>query len=134
MGARQEFIGAWRLVAFESRSTDGSVRHPFGVAATGLIMWDGSGAFSAQIAPGGEGSSGDPGQYVAYFGMWDVDDAAGEVVHHVAGAFNAALRGTDQRRRFVFEGDRLTLQPPPAVTNGETVTSTVTWERVKRGE
>jgi len=131
MSTREQFIGAWRLVAFESRSTDGSVRYPFGTAATGLIMWDGSGAFSAQIAPGGEGATGEPGQYVAYFGTWEVDEAAGQLVHHVEGAFNAALLGTDQRRTFVFAGDGLTLQPPPTTADGNTVTSTVTWEKVK---
>jgi hypothetical protein len=129
MDIREQFVGAWRLVSFESRSTNGSVRHPFGAEATGLIQWGASGVFSAQIAPAGEGASGDPAQYVAYFGTWEVDESAGEVVHHVEGAFNAPLRGTDQRRGFAFKGRRLTLLPPPAMANGETVTSEVTWEK-----
>ena len=129
MGAREDLPGAWRLVSMIARSSNGDVRYPFGTEASGLIMWDAHGWFSAQIAPGGEGASGDPLQYGAYFGTWEIDDAAGELVHHVAGSFTERLRGTDQRRGFTFEGNRLMLQPPPTVTESETVTTTVTWER-----
>ncbi len=129
MGAREDLPGAWRLISMISRSSNGQVRYPFGEQASGLIMWDAHGWFSAQIAPGGEGASGDPAQYVAYFGTWELDEAAGEVIHHVAGSVSERLRGTDQHRKLAFEGNRLSLQPPPTVTASETVTTTVTWER-----
>jgi Lipocalin-like domain len=129
VGAREDLLGAWRLVSMVSRSSNGDVRYPFGTDARGLIIWDAHGWFSAQIAPGGEGATADAGQYVAYFGTWEMDEAAGELVHHVAGSFSERLRGTDQRRRFTFESGRLLLQPPPTVTGSETVSSTVTWER-----
>jgi hypothetical protein len=125
VGIEERFIGAWRLVSMESRSTAGSLRYPLGREPSGLIVWDRSGTFSVQIAPSDESSS-----YVAYFGSWSLDEDAGEIALTVAETINAALRGTVQRRKFAFEDDRLTLQPPPTESDGETVTTHVLWQRL----
>jgi hypothetical protein len=68
--------------------------------------------------------------YVAFFGSWSLDEEAAEMVLTVAATFNAALQGTVQRRKFAFEGDRLTLQPPPTESGGETITTHVLWQRL----
>lgn len=131
MGRDERFIGAWRLVSMESLSSDGTRRYPLGSEAAGLIQWDAAGVFSVQIAPAGAGASGDPAQYVAYFGTWWVDERTRELVLDVDTAFNDRLRDTQQRRKFNFEGNRLALEPPPSIADGATVTTRVLWERVR---
>ena len=38
-----------------------------------------------------------------------MDEAAKTVIHHVTGALNPAWPGTDLRRTYEFNGDKLTL-------------------------
>jgi hypothetical protein len=121
----KRFLGAWRLASFESRAADGTISQPMGKDADGVIMWDASGAFSAQLGPRerpeGQG-------YLAYWGTFEADDAdEGEIVHHVLGASLPRLT-EDQVRKFRFlSADRLTLQPPAAATGAQ---ATLTWERI----
>ena len=109
MGAREDFPGAWRLVSMIARSSLGEVRYPYGTEPTGLIMWDAHGWWSVQIAPGGDQIGNPPGSYVAYFGTWEIDEPAGELVLHTKQSLTERLRGTDQRRSFRFEGKRVLL-------------------------
>jgi hypothetical protein len=46
---------------------------------------------------------------VAYWGTYSVDATAGVVVHHVERDLTSGGAGTDQRRPFRLEGDRLTI-------------------------
>jgi hypothetical protein len=47
--------------------------------------------------------------YAGYFGSFSVDAARGVVIHHVAGSSSPGMVGTDQERRFKFDGDKLIL-------------------------
>jgi len=64
--------------------------------------------------------------YFGYFGTYSVDEEAGTVTHHIAGASHPNYVGTDQRRFFTWQGNRLVLSTPPA---GADVTFVATWER-----
>ena len=133
MGAEQ-FYGAWRLVSFETRRSTGEVSQPLGPNPVGLIIWDKSGRFSAQLMHGDlppDRTSGDAEvlRYVAYFGWFEVDDDRGVLTHHVDGALTPNMLGVDQERWFTFTDARLELRPPSFEQEGVTSESVLTWER-----
>jgi hypothetical protein len=124
------FIGAWRLVSYETESNDGTRNHPFGSDPNGLIILDASGDFSVQIDLPPAAEPGSAPRYVAFFGSWSFDETAGELVLVPRGTLNQQLTGTTQRRRFQFDEPLLRLYPPPVAVDGGAMTTTVTWRRV----
>ena len=50
-----------------------------------------------------------PEWFCAYFGTYDVDYQAGTWTTHVRGGNIPAWLGTDQKRHFSIQGDRLTI-------------------------
>jgi Lipocalin-like domain len=127
-------VGTWRLVSFED-VIDGQTTRPFGEKPLGLFVYTADGHVAIQIAnpanpvciaPShklGPGSKNDrvvppcsPEQmralldgYIAYWGSYTVDAAAGEVIHHVKSDIGNGYLGTDQHRPFRLEGDRLVI-------------------------
>lgn len=122
-------VGTWRLVRFEDVQ-NGRTLHEYGEQPKGLFIYTADGHVAIQIAnPGNpvcirryDERDGialpvcTPAQrealmagYVAYWGTYTVDAAAGVVVHHVESDFGIGYTGTDQRRPFRLDGDTLTL-------------------------
>ena len=62
--------------------------------------------------------------FIAYFGTFDVDPAATEVVHHVQACLVPSWVGQDLRRKYRFSGNRMMLS---AVAGKFSVD--LTWER-----
>jgi hypothetical protein len=67
--------------------------------------------------------------YFGYFGTYTVEESAGVVTFHVEGAAYPNYMGTDHRRFFVLNGNRLTLRTPPERAGGADVTYVIVWER-----
>ena len=129
---RVQFVGAWALASVEAASPGSPATRPWGDHPVGRIVWTADGHFAAQVHPIPDQSAAATAApaYAAYFGTFDVDDGAGVIVHHVAGANSPAIAG-DQRRVFRFlTPNRLTLQPPAREVDGVAVTTTLTWERL----
>jgi hypothetical protein len=61
--------------------------------------------------------------YIAYFGTYTVDEAAGTVTHYRQDSLQPGDNG-DLVRRYELNGDRLILRAPNS-------TLEVTWERIK---
>ncbi len=61
--------------------------------------------------------------YVAYFGTYDVEEQTATVIHHVQASLEPSWIGTDQRRAYRFQENRLLLT---AVT---TSVFELTWEK-----
>jgi len=127
-------VGTWRLVSFEDVEGGQTVRR-FGDKPLGLFVYTADGHVAIQIAnpanpacvaPGkkfGPGRKDDlpvpacsPEQmqallngYVAYWGTYTVDAAAGIVIHHVRSDISNGYAGTDQRRPFHLDGDHLLI-------------------------
>jgi hypothetical protein len=136
-------MGAWRLVSAETL-LDGGRRAPaFGDRASGMLIYDRSGAMSLQIA-GERPAVGtvetyqalSPQErvvfldnYYAYFGAFEVDEAAQTVIHRVHASLRPNETGISYRRQFIIEGERLTLASPPEVHNGATVASRLVFAR-----
>src|SRR5947209_16990156 len=45
-----DFVGTWRLISLEARSSDGTVTYPWGVDARGFIMYAADGHVSVAIS------------------------------------------------------------------------------------
>ena len=143
--ARSALVGVWRLVALESRTTSGEIRHPLGRAARGQLMYDSAGRMSAQLMDpdrptfaSGDLTRGSDAElraavagYIAYYGTYTVDLSRGVVTHHVQGALFPNWVGGDQVRYFRLDGDRLTITTPPIRIGGEDSTTVLVWERAR---
>jgi hypothetical protein len=140
----QRLIGHWSLVSCES-AADGHVEYPYGKDASGQLVYDAAGHMGVQIMRPGRTlfASGDYGSatpaevsaafegYVAYYGRYSVDASAGVVTHHLEGSWFPNLVGSDQRRFFVLDGDRLTLTSPPILSHGSMRVFTLVWQRLE---
>lgn len=137
------FVGAWKLISYELRGSDGSVQRPLGPNPVGRLMYDASGRMMGQcIDPGRANfthSNHNRGSLdeikaaflgcIAYFGAYEIDETAGTVTHCVIGSLFPNWIGTRQVRCFRFESNRLILSTPPIKSAGREVVGTLVWER-----
>lgn len=143
------FVGAWRLVSWETRSAAGDVSHPYGEAPEGQIIYTSNGQMSAQLMnPGAAlpevaGSSDEDviaqvaATFFAYHGTYSLDESARTVTHHVSGSLAPSWVGTDQVREYEFlSDDRLRLSA--VIKNGEvareagvTGRQILVWQRIR---
>ncbi len=140
----RRFVGVWRLASIRDRLPDGRVEdHPdFGPDVDGVLLYTASGRVSVQFmrvarkpwkreeAPTGAERADACRGYGAYAGRFEVDGAAGAVRHHVETALIPNRVGTTLTRFFSFEGDRLTLRPPPFRRRGMKVERSLVWKRI----
>jgi hypothetical protein len=127
----QKLVGAWRYVGTRINGGDWDR----GANPKGMIYYGRHGEMAVQIAPDVErnraGAEMTPEEakiavkdYIAYFGSYTIDAAAGTVTHHRQDSLQPGDKG-DLVRRYEFVGDRLVLRPPNS-------TMEVTWERIDR--
>ena len=117
----QRLVGAWR---YAGTTIDGKLRTDRGGDPAGIIIYDPSGYVAVQILPGREQRATAPtSQFLAYFGTYSVDEAAGTVTHHREGDLRSDAP-IDAVRQYRFEGDRLILHPVGT-------TQDVLWDRIK---
>jgi len=112
--AQSELVGTWRIVSFEDRDArTGEWVNSLGERPTGYLVYTPDGRVMVQLTGGlargnaGAGSGDAAGGYIAYFGTWRVDRAAGTVTHFIEGALQPMADG--QARPFALRGDTLTL-------------------------
>lgn len=132
------FVGHWRLVAFDNFDEKGAATPS--AFTGGRIMYDGAGQMSAQLThanrpplPAGAGEAQRAaayGSYVAYYGGYEIDAAAGRVTHKVEGSTNPNWPKTELVRYFAFSDGNNTLKLSVKNAAGR-VTSTLTWARIR---
>jgi Lipocalin-like domain len=112
---RDKLVGSWRLLWVEEQLADGTMKRY--TDRVGTIVYTRDGHMSVQIMlPETQDASGnnpvkyDQGHYEAYYGPYDVDEAAHTVTHHVEGALVRSLIGKNLTRFFRFEGRQLILK------------------------
>ena len=141
--ASQGLVGSWRLISSEGHSAYGSIVDYQWETPTGRVMCDANGRLSLHLTDPNRRNfeSGDflrptPDElieaftgYFGYFGSYSLDEDAGVVIFHVEGAAYPNYVGTDQKRFYKIEGNRLILRTPPERAGGADVTYYVTWER-----
>jgi hypothetical protein len=138
-------VGAWLLISAETLLESGESAPAFGDRANGLLIYDRSGQMSLQIA-GDRPSVGSVeiyqslspqdrmvylDAYYAYFGTYDVDEAAHVVTHRVRDSLRPNETGINYRRKFMIEGQRLVLASPPESHAGVMVASRMIFVRAQ---
>lgn len=147
MSAR-DFVGSYRLDSFELRFDDGTVEHPLGTDAEGLIAYTREGFFTGQMMQKGRpkfaqartsaaqkdfGSDAEVraafNGYVAYYCTYDVDTVKRIVNHRIISALLPNWEGTVNVRHYEFKGDVLVLASPPMTVAGKQGRSVLHWRR-----
>jgi hypothetical protein len=137
-------VGTWRLVSFEARDSKSQRHHPLGHDVSGLLVYDGAGNMSAQVMRNDRPlfAANDPERgtdaevraafegHGSYFGTYTMDLARQTVTHHIRGASYPNWIGSDQLRRFKFDGSRLLLSTPPLLSGGQSLEYMAIWERI----
>jgi len=135
---QKRIVGNWRLVSFVNLDEKG-VERP-GPYEAGRIMYDAAGNMAAQLMRSGRTKLSTPSTeaerataysgFVAYYGRYEVNAAAGSVTHHVEGSTNPNWVSTDLVRYYAFSNDDARLRL--SIKNAEgRVTGTLTWERLR---
>lgn len=136
-------VGTWDLVAFTTTFSDGRpVQHPYGERPVGRIVYTGDGHVSAVLSRADRAGGTDLetafrateaekaawfDSYLSYAGRWRVE--GDEVVHTLELALLPSMVGSEVRRRFVLDQERLVLCYTRTPRSGVTRTFTLTWER-----
>ena len=139
-------VGAWKLISFEIRTTDGGLTYPFGKSAHGSIIYTGSGRFSAQVMrpdrprfASGDQLKGTADEiksnyegFLSYFGSYEFDAQGSFIIHHVEGSLFPNWEGGPQKRFFELKGNRLKLSTPPTLWGGGgEIVGVLVWERIE---
>jgi len=127
------FVGAWELVAFESRNEEGHwMPMPLSGDAkwVGSILYSASGMTSAQIYTSDRQSVSYSRSlvngYMAYYGSYEVDFDNKHVTHRRQGHINPERNRQVAIRSFRFDGDLMYLTPLE-----DTRASRLTWKRIE---
>lgn len=120
----ERFVGAWTLEEWRSTDESGAVRFPYGEDAAGQIVYTATGRMSASLMSRPDDPAAAPEGFLAYWGSYVVDDAAGTVTHQVVGANRGeGWIGSDQVRAFEFQGEDVLI-----LSVGQ---ARLTWRRVR---
>ena len=148
--AKEQLIGAWRLLRIDMSGPTGPMVDPFYQPdSDGIIVYDASGWMSIQIAaphrqafevPASRSPAAAIGAlsprkaaafdtYYSYYGTWDLDAATGVVTHHVKSSLIPAETGLSYAQNVTLEGGRLTFTLRDKDHGEETIRRKV-WERI----
>lgn len=126
-------VGAWRLVSYVDTPAGGEPVYAFGREPSGQFVFTPDGYASViimRIPSDGMTTSSDPDPdacvpdwYCSYFGRYRIEGANESWVIHVEGGNIPSFIGSDQRRSFRVEGDRLTLSAEYMDADGRRVSA-----------
>ena len=139
---RDRLIGSWKLLSAMREEIPSGEKSPFlGENPTGFLHYMPDGRMLALITragrkpPAGNVATAAEAEglirsMIAYGSTYEC--VGDEVLHHCDLSWNEKFTGTVQRRRVTFEGNRLTLSPPPSLDplDGKMSVRTLTWEKV----
>ncbi|MFD4818831.1 lipocalin-like domain-containing protein [Peribacillus butanolivorans] len=137
---RDQVVGTWSLVSYETQDADGHVIYPLGKDAKGFIMYNPDGYMSAQLMASGRPAyqSGDlhtgsleemataAHGYLAYSGQFEVDEENHQLIHHMDVSLNPTWLNQAQPRIAKIEGDQV------VIFNGLHPEDKLIWKRVTK--
>jgi hypothetical protein len=145
LGAREQFIGSWRLVSFEARTAEGQVIYPFGTDAEGAVtitrdgrVWAAIWRANRQPFAINDQQLGTPEEYTAavqsyisIVGDYDVNQSEGIFSYVVEQSIFPNWNGTTQTRFYSFsdQGRIMELTTAPTPFGGTTIVGALVWER-----
>lgn len=132
-------VGTWKLVSWQVIVENDEPENVFGTNPKGyLILTQQGRSMALATADDRKGGMGDAERaalhksMLAYSGKYRIE--GNEFITTVDVSWNEAWNGTEQRRRFRIEGDRLFIESAPApsiVFPGKTDFRRIVWERDK---
>lgn len=142
---KERLMGAWELVSFVARDSNGTTSYPLGEDAVGLIIYHQSGYFSVQLMPQNRPNfaindqlRGEPEEvqkaftsYSAYFGRYAVNEEEEFVNHLPIGSMFPNYQGRVLQRKIDFRDEQLILNAPSLNVNGVEISAIVTWKRAE---
>lgn len=140
---KEYLVGTWTLASIQGTRADGSKYDLFGARPTGIIIFDDSGHFSAQLMDSdlpkfksnnrGQGTPDENKAIVqgnmAYFGTYSVVETDRTLNFHVMGSSFPNANGANQKRIITaISIDELKWHDPAASVGG---TADLEWKRAK---
>jgi Lipocalin-like domain len=139
---KEQLLGAWDLVSFNSVHADGSKLTVFGDNPNGIAFFDSTGRYIITVMRSDRAKyavndrvqgTADENKItvqgtITYFGTYTVSEPDRTLSIHVVGSSFPNWNGTDQKRSFVVSAGELKLTNPIASTGG---TTEVVWKRAK---
>ncbi len=140
---KEQLVGTWTLVSAVNIRPDGNKVDPYGgQAATGVLMFGGTGHFSWQIIrsdipklASNNRQVGTTDEFkavalgvLAYFGTYSLDDSGKTLTMHIESSSFPNFNGTNQKRSIALTGDELTVTNQAGASG---VTAEAKWKRVK---
>jgi hypothetical protein len=132
-------IGNWKLVSWQVIVENGAPQNVFGSNPKGYLILTREGrSMALTTADNRKGGMGNAERaelhksMLAYSGKYRIE--GNEFITTVDVSWNEVWNGTEQRRRFRIEGDRLLIESAPApsiVFPGRTDFRRIVWERDK---
>jgi Lipocalin-like domain len=136
------FIGAWRLLSLQARTSTGDVSYPFGPDAAGYLLYTREGYMSASIMQARRANFASPDAlqappnekaaafdtYSSYSGRYEIRGQ--KIIHHVEVSSFPNWNGKAQERSFTFSGDQLKLTAPPMHIGGVELNLVAIWHRL----
>jgi hypothetical protein len=132
-------IGVWKLVSWQVIADDEPPQDVFGLHPNGYLILTREGrSMALTTAERRQGGVSDARRaelhksMLAYSGKYRIE--GNDFITHVDASWNEEWNGTDQRRHFRIEGDKLFLEtaPGPSITSpGKTDFRRIVWEREK---
>ena len=140
---RQKLIGTWKLVSYiREEIPSGAKSDVMGPHPSGYLIYGSDGRMmvifvrSNRKKPDGAVPTKPESDYlmkglVSYTGTWVVEGDS--LIHHVDVSWNESWTGTEQKRTYKLEGNRLSLATAPSLDpiEGKMSIRTLIWERVK---
>jgi hypothetical protein len=141
---RAEVVGTWELTSYTLRDgLTGSVMHPFGEDASGLLIYSPDGYMSVQLmranrplfdrADSGGGTAEQTASaaagYLPYSGPFDVDESDGTVRHEATISLLPNWLDRPLLRHSTLEGNQLTLTGTSTDADGGTTLASLVWTR-----
>ena len=135
----QDLVGNWKLVSIQTVVDGEPPKDLYGAKPLGHLTVSPNGRLLVLLtAETRQPGSGDVERaalhksMLSYGGTYSIKGS--EFVTKVDISWNETWNGTEQRRSFVLEGDKLTVDSAPAPSTlfpGKTVKSRLVWERLK---
>ena len=152
---RRNLLGVWELVSAQDHRPNGDVLDLFGTKPSGTLIYTPDGRMAVQIirdprptyvagsiwssdgrdllpsASANEIRDAYTGYY-AYSGMWEIDERAHTVTHHVRASLRSGEVGMDYVRPYELAGEQLLLRYAVSADDGERRTRVMVWRRAER--
>ncbi|MFJ8064744.1 lipocalin-like domain-containing protein [Psychrobacillus sp. NPDC096426] len=137
---REQVIGTWSLLSYETKDENGNTVYPLGKDAKGFIMYNPDGYMSAQLMATGRHpyQSGDlhtgtteemaeaAHGYLAYSGRFEINEEKKELTHHMDVSMNPTWLSQAQPRIASIDGDQIKIY------NGLNPVDKLIWKRVDK--